>query len=88
MLTRVLADRDIAPGEEVLISYGDLSSADLLTAYGFVEEPGSNPHDSLPLDLVCYAWLCWVEIVCICAFSAAWHSLCCLEGSSWSSTQS
>ena len=36
----------------MLISYGDLSSADLLTAYGFVEDPGSNPHDSLPLDLV------------------------------------
>ena len=36
----------------MLISYGDLSSADLLTAYGFVEEAGSNPHDCLPLDLV------------------------------------
>ena len=51
-LTGGWTDRDIAAGEEVLISYGELSAADLLTAYGFVEEPGTNPHDSLPLDLV------------------------------------
>ena len=64
MLRQVLADRDMAAGEEVLISYGDLSSADLLTAYGFVEEPGTNPHDSLPLDLVSHAWLCWMYTLC------------------------
>ena len=48
----VTVERDIAAGEEVLISYGQLSSGDLLTAYGFVEEPGMNPHDSIALDSV------------------------------------
>lgn len=42
------ADRDIAEGEEVLHTYGDLSDAQLLQTYGFVEAwgPGEgNPHN-------------------------------------------
>lgn len=41
------AERPIKTGEEVLISYGELSDAQLLQTYGFVEEhPGfTNPHN-------------------------------------------
>lgn len=51
------ADRDIAAGEEVLHTYGDLADAQLLQTYGFVEEwgPGeANPHNVafIPADLV------------------------------------
>ena len=52
-MTCMYAERDIAAGDEVLISYGQLSSGDLLTAYGFVEHPpGVNPHDSIARDNV------------------------------------
>jgi hypothetical protein len=44
-----LAERDIAAGEEVCISYGKLSDAELLQTYGFLEPLGalSNPHNKV-----------------------------------------
>jgi hypothetical protein len=39
-------ERAIPKGEEVLHTYGDLSDAQLLQTYGFVERlPGANPHN-------------------------------------------
>ena len=35
--TQVRATRAIAPGEQLLMSYGDYSDAELLAAFGFVE---------------------------------------------------
>ncbi len=59
------AERDIAAGEEVCISYGNLSDAELLRIYGFVEEVSSssgcsavpNPHNfvSIRTDAVFHA---------------------------------
>lgn len=51
------AERDIAKGEQLLHTYGDLSDAQLLQTYGFVQdfEPGyNNPHNfvSVPSQLV------------------------------------
>ena len=50
------AERPIKTGEEILISYGDLSDAQLLQTYGFVEEhPGfTNPWNFIAVshDLV------------------------------------
>lgn len=44
---RLVAARDLAPGDQVTISYGPLSNDALLLDYGFVVE--HNPHDSLEL---------------------------------------
>ena len=65
-------ERNIAAGEEVCISYGALSDAELLRIYGFVSTPGdpgggapaaapradSNPHNCvlLPTELLRDAW--------------------------------
>ncbi|KAL0029185.1 hypothetical protein WJX79_001145 [Trebouxia sp. C0005] len=49
------AERDIAKGEQLLHTYGDLSDAQLLQTYGFVEdvEPGyDNPHNFVPVPTV------------------------------------
>ena len=51
------AARDIARGEQLLHSYGNLSDAETLETYGFVEdlpEGHRNPHNNVkvPLDLV------------------------------------
>ncbi len=49
------AERDIAKGEQLLHTYGDLSNAQLLQTYGFVEdfEPGyDNPHNFVPVPTV------------------------------------
>lgn len=49
------ADRDIAAGEQVLHTYGDLSDAELLQIYGFVEDLAEpNPHNRvlIPHSLV------------------------------------
>ncbi|GBF94957.1 hypothetical protein Rsub_07458 [Raphidocelis subcapitata] len=49
------AERAIAAGEEVLHTYGDLSDAQLLQTYGFLESlPGPNPNDFalLPFSLL------------------------------------
>ena len=46
------AERDIAKGEQLLHTYGDLSDAQLLQTYGFVEdfEAGfENPHNFVPV---------------------------------------
>ena len=48
-------ERDIAKGEQLLHTYGDLSDAQLLQTYGFVEdfEPGyDNPHNFVPVPTV------------------------------------
>ncbi len=56
------ADRAIQQGEQVLHSYGDLSDAQLLQTYGFVEEwpegEFTNPHN--------YALLGWDTLVEAC----------------------
>lgn len=41
------ATRDIAPGEELLLSYGERSNEDFFLFYGFV--PPRNPHDAVSL---------------------------------------
>lgn len=49
------AERDISKGEQLLHTYGDLSDAQLLQTYGFVEEfgPGfDNPHNFVPVPSV------------------------------------
>lgn len=48
------AERDISKGEQLLHTYGDLSDAQLLQTYGFVEafEPGyDNPHNFVPVPV-------------------------------------
>ena len=42
-----LAERDIVAGEEIRISYGPLSDAEILQTYGFLEPLGehSNIHN-------------------------------------------
>eukprot|EP00899_Mesostigma_viride_P026603 jgi/Mesvir1/7127/Mv09229-RA.1 len=47
----MVADRDYEAGEQVYISYGPLSSGQLLLSYGFVPPLGSNPHDEAWLAL-------------------------------------
>eukprot|EP00887_Chlorella_sp_A99_P006062 scaffold22.g6062.t1 len=44
-------DRGYAAGEEVVISYGERTSGELLLSYGFVPPPGANPHDACLLEL-------------------------------------
>lgn len=42
----VCSGRDIAAGEQILHSYGDLNDAQLLQTYGFVEDPARpNPQN-------------------------------------------
>jgi histone-lysine N-methyltransferase SETD3 len=36
---------------QVYISYGQKTSGQLLLSYGFMPEPGANPHDACPLEL-------------------------------------
>ena len=59
------AERPIKTGEEVLISYGELSDAQLLQTYGFVEEhPGFiNPWNfiTVPYDLVAQVHLLMLQ---------------------------
>ena len=48
------AERDISKGEQLLHTYGDLSEAQLLQTYGFVEafQPGyENPHNFVPIPV-------------------------------------
>ncbi|CAG9465287.1 unnamed protein product [Pedinophyceae sp. YPF-701] len=47
---RMIAKRDIAKGEEVINSYGDLPNSELLRCYGFAE-PRANPHDAAELHI-------------------------------------
>ncbi|KAJ1459101.1 hypothetical protein M885DRAFT_561303 [Pelagophyceae sp. CCMP2097] len=45
----VVATRDVAAGEELTLSYGNMSNGDLLNVYGFALT--ENPHNSLALAL-------------------------------------
>ena len=51
------AARDISAGEEVLHTYGDLSDAELLQTYGFIEHldepanPHHNPHNNVSVSM-------------------------------------
>ncbi|XP_043710422.1 ribulose-1,5 bisphosphate carboxylase/oxygenase large subunit N-methyltransferase, chloroplastic [Telopea speciosissima] len=44
-------DRSYQPGEQVFISYGKKSNGELLLSYGFVPREGTNPSDSVELQL-------------------------------------
>ncbi|TYJ21367.1 hypothetical protein E1A91_A08G059300v1 [Gossypium mustelinum] len=44
-------DRAYQPGEQVFISYGKKSNAELLLSYGFVPKQGTNLNDSVELPL-------------------------------------
>eukprot|EP00124_Ichthyophonus_hoferi_P000329 Ihof_evm25s11 gene=Ihof_evmTU25s11 len=48
---QLVASRPIPQGEEVFNTYGDLSNAQLLSNYGFVEQ--DNPHNVVNLPLSC-----------------------------------
>eukprot|EP00906_Rhabdomonas_costata_P017022 RCo024494 len=55
----VQADRDVSPGEEVVLCYGPLSNSTLFVEYGFVEP--QNPHDMVGISgrlvrRVCERW--------------------------------
>ena len=50
---RGLAERDIKAGEEVCISYGQLSDAELLRIYGFVEARSEGTGAANPHNFVC-----------------------------------
>ncbi|KAF5826732.1 hypothetical protein DUNSADRAFT_2218 [Dunaliella salina] len=55
---QMIATRDIAAGEEVVNNYGELSQAELLRAYGFVEthpEAEAHAHVQVPLRYVVQA---------------------------------
>jgi hypothetical protein len=54
------AERAVAPGEQVLHTYGDLSDAALLQTFGFVEElgEGGNPHNQVHLPLAAVEQAC------------------------------
>ena len=41
-----VAGRDVAAGEQILHTYGDLTDAQLLQTYGFVQDPARpNPQN-------------------------------------------
>ena len=45
-----VAERDIAAGEQILYCYGNLSDAELLRIYGFVETGIANPHNYVTIS--------------------------------------
>jgi histone-lysine N-methyltransferase SETD3 len=45
------ADRTYSPGEQVVASYGQKTSGELLLSYGFAPPEGSNPHDACLLRM-------------------------------------
>ncbi|GFR41412.1 hypothetical protein Agub_g2095 [Astrephomene gubernaculifera] len=49
---QMLATRDIRAGEELVNNYGELSNAELLRGYGFVERSNRNNHVQVPLALL------------------------------------
>jgi len=44
-------DCSYKPGEQVYASYGQRSSSELLLSYGFLPEPGTNPYDSVEIEI-------------------------------------
>ncbi|EFJ47106.1 hypothetical protein VOLCADRAFT_105180 [Volvox carteri f. nagariensis] len=48
----MIATRDILRGEELVNNYGELSNAELLRGYGFVEARNRNNHVQVPLGFV------------------------------------
>ncbi len=62
----LLTERDIAAGEEVCISYGELSDAELLRVYGFVEARSegtgaTNPHNFVRIQTSSLIHACQVQ---------------------------
>ncbi|GLC35928.1 hypothetical protein PLESTB_000520300 [Pleodorina starrii] len=51
-LLQMIATRDIPRGQELVNNYGELSNAELLRGYGFVEERNRNNHVQVPLGFV------------------------------------
>ncbi|GIL72649.1 hypothetical protein Vretimale_4391 [Volvox reticuliferus] len=49
---QMIATRDISQGEELVNNYGELSNAELLRGYGFVEAHNVNNHVQVPLGFV------------------------------------
>ncbi|GLI68824.1 hypothetical protein VaNZ11_013329, partial [Volvox africanus] len=49
---QMIATRDISRGEELVNNYGELSNAELLRGYGFVEAQNRNNHVQVPLGFV------------------------------------
>ena len=42
----LVADRTYCPGDQIVASYGQKTSGELLLSYGFMPEEGLNPHDA------------------------------------------
>lgn len=47
----LVSDRSYKPGEQVMASYGQRTSGQLLLSYGFAPTAGENPHDACLLQL-------------------------------------
>ena len=81
----VTAERDISKGEQLLHTYGDLSDAQLLQTYGFVEEFESgfdNPHNFVPVPSALVLQSCQEaadagEEVCLSRTKSAWQAQTC-----------
>ncbi|KAH3759202.1 N-lysine methyltransferase SETD6 [Pelomyxa schiedti] len=59
----MVLQKDVAPGEEIFNTYGDLSNSELLRCYGFVDTP--NSFDKVSIDL---NWLCTTP--CLSSFTS------------------
>jgi hypothetical protein len=67
----VRAAARLAPGEELLISYGDRPARDCLENYGFVPPPGANAAEALALDAAPLALAACGGCGCGCGAGAA-----------------
>eukprot|EP00241_Pyramimonas_parkeae_P015824 CAMPEP_0114288172 /NCGR_PEP_ID=MMETSP0059-20121206/6669_1 /TAXON_ID=36894 /ORGANISM="Pyramimonas parkeae, Strain CCMP726" /LENGTH=500 /DNA_ID=CAMNT_0001409301 /DNA_START=38 /DNA_END=1540 /DNA_ORIENTATION=+ len=47
----LVPERSYAQGEQVFVSYGEKSSAELLLTYGFVPPAGTNPHNFVNVEV-------------------------------------
>jgi hypothetical protein len=61
-----VTERDIAAGEQVLYCYGNLSDAELLQIYGFVEAGTENPYNYVTISTSLLLEACQVS---------CWHLL-------------
>lgn len=81
------AERDISKGEQLLHTYGDLSDAQLLQTYGFVEafQPGyENPHNFVPVPVHLVLQSCSesgdeVIVLCLCLASCSYTNKSCMR---------